>query len=84
MHFSVTQFYSPGVCFWGKEMSDQSQYFCNIVFHQKQKRVGSCIERVGNLKVFTILSSQTRIHSCLDFAFMNLVSCVNVTGIEFV
>ena len=26
-------FYPPGVCFWGKEMSDQSQYFRTIVFH---------------------------------------------------
>lgn len=76
--------YSPGVRFWGKEMSDQSQYFRNIVFHQKQTRVGPCIERVGNLKVFIILLSKTRIHSCLQFAFKNVFSYINITGIEFI
>lgn len=81
MHFFLV--YSPGVCFWGKEMSDQSQYFRNIVLHQKQTRIGSCIERVGNLKVFIILLSKTRIHSCPHFAFKSKFSYINVTGIEF-
>ena len=39
-------------------MSDQGQYLCYIAFHQKQKRIGTCIERVCNLKVFTIRVNQ--------------------------
>ena len=72
--------YSPGVRFWGKEMSDQSQDFRNIILQKKQTRIGSCIERVGNLKVFIILLSKTRIHSCPHFHILmlleyNSVSC---------